>query len=228
MLLLVLSLAPSAWADNSATNPVPRNGSSWMSRHERFLAEAKNGGIDLLFLGDSITDFWRRQGSNVWNQYYAPRHAANFGISGDRTEHVLWRIDHGELDGIQPRAVVLMIGTNNSNTNSPEDIALAIKMITERIHTKIPATKILLLAIFPRNRTNDTPQQIEVNREVNRRIASLGDGKTVTFLDINDKLVGPDGKVPREIMPDFLHPGAKGYEIWAEAMEPTLVRLLKP
>ena len=98
---------------NTATNPVPRD-AKWVKRHEGFVQEAQNGGIEILFLGDSITDFWRNRGSNVWNQYYAPRHAANFGISGDRTQHLLWRIDHGELDGIHPKVVVLMIGTNNT------------------------------------------------------------------------------------------------------------------
>ena len=100
-------------AQNAATNPVPL-GSGWVARHEGFVAQAKQGGIDILFMGDSITDFWRNRGSNVWNQYYAPRHAANFGISGDRTQHVLWRMDNGELDGIKPKVVVLMIGTNNT------------------------------------------------------------------------------------------------------------------
>ena len=102
-----------AVVQNAATNPVPL-GAGWVARHEGFVAQAKQGGIDILFMGDSITDFWRNRGSNVWNQYYAPRHAANFGISGDRTQHVLWRMDNGELDGIKPKVVVLMIGTNNT------------------------------------------------------------------------------------------------------------------
>src|ERR1043165_2202337 len=95
-------------------------------RHEQFLAVAKKGDIDLLFLGDSITDGWRGGGKKVWETNFAPLKAANFGISGDRTEHVLWRIENGELEGIDPKVVILMIGTNNSNTNSPEEIADAI------------------------------------------------------------------------------------------------------
>ena len=95
-----------AVVENTATNPVPRS-PSWVKRHEGFVQVAQKGGIDVLFMGDSITDFWRNRGSNVWNQFYAPRHAANFGISGDRTQHVLWRIDHGELDGIHPKVLSL-------------------------------------------------------------------------------------------------------------------------
>ena len=126
---------------NTTLVPVPRE-PFWLVQHKRFVAEAKKGGVDLLFLGDSITDFWRNRGSKVWTKYYAPRHAANFGISGDRTQHVLWRIDHGELNGIEPKVTVLMIGTNNSQENSPSEIADAIKVIIETIRAKCPGTKI--------------------------------------------------------------------------------------
>jgi len=113
---------------NTATNPVPRD-PNWVKRHEGFVAEAKQGGIDILFMGDSITDFWRNRGSNVWNKYYAPRHAADFGISGDRTQHVLWRMDNGELDGIKPKVAVVMIGTNNVHANTPAEVAEGITAI---------------------------------------------------------------------------------------------------
>ena len=207
-----------------ATRQSPKN---WMSRHEEFVAQAKRGGIDILFLGDSITDFWRSKGSNVWNQYYAPRHAANFGISGDRTQHVLWRIENGELDGIHPKVTVLMIGTNNSKSDSAEDIARAIGMIIDDIHSKIPDTKILLLAIFPRNTAKDTPKSLETIRDVNTQIAFYDNSDTVRFLDIGAKFLGPDGKVHKDVMADYLHPTEKGYKIWAAAMEPTLDAMLK-
>src|SRR5690242_12067901 len=108
-----VSTVTNAATVNTALVPESR-GPSWEKRHQGFVAEAKKGGIDLLFMGDSITDFWRNRGSNVWNHYYAPLHAANFGISGDRTQHVLWRMANGELDDIKPKVVVLMIGTNNT------------------------------------------------------------------------------------------------------------------
>jgi lysophospholipase L1-like esterase len=205
---------------------VPRE-APWVAIHERFVGEAKKGGVDLLFLGDSITDFWRNRGSKVWTKFYAPRHAANFGISGDRTQHVLWRIDHGELNGIKPKVTVLMIGTNNSQDNSPSEIADAIKVIIETIHAKCPGTKILLLGIFPRNWATDTPAEMETIKKVNDIIAKFDDGKTVKYLDIGPKFLGPDGNVSADIMPDFLHPNEKGYQIWAEAMEPTLASMMK-
>ena len=198
-----------------------------MSRHEKFVTQAKRGGIDILFMGDSITDNWRSKGSNVWNEYYAPRHAANFGIGGDRTQHVLWRIENGELDGIHPKVTVLMIGTNNSKSDSADDIARAIGMIIDVMHTKIPETKILLLAIFPRNRSTDTPEMQETIRAVNRKIAGYDNGGNVRFLDIGAKFLGTDGKVHEDVMADYLHPTEKGYKIWAAAMEPTLDEMMK-
>jgi beta-glucosidase len=199
-----------------------------MSRHQAFVDQAKQGGIDILFMGDSITDNWRSKGSNVWNEYYAPRHAANFGIGGDRTQHVLWRIEHGELDGIHPKVTVLMIGTNNSNSDPAADIARAIKMIIDEIHAKIPETKILLLGVFPRNKPVDKPAQMEAIHQVNELIAKYDDGgKTVKYLDIGPAFLGPDGKVHADIMTDFLHPTPKGYVIWAKAMEPTLDEMMR-
>src|SRR6185437_1869851 len=111
--------SPKISVNNPATTPVPRS-SGWVARHEGFVQQAKAGNIDLLFMGDSITDFWRSRGKNVWQKFYGSRHAANFGISGDRTQHVLWRIENGELDGIDPKVIVLMIGTNNSGSDSPD------------------------------------------------------------------------------------------------------------
>jgi lysophospholipase L1-like esterase len=135
------SVTPNGSALGAACVPATReNPANWMSRHEKFVAQAKRGGIDILFMGDSITDNWRSKGSNVWNEYYTPRNAANFGIGGDRTQHVLWRIENGELDNIHPKVTVLMIGTNNSKSDSANDIARAISMIIDEIHSKIPDT----------------------------------------------------------------------------------------
>jgi len=230
------SRANSLTAPGAAYTPATRlNPTNWMARHERFVEQAKQGGVDILFMGDSITDNWRSRGSNVWNQYYAPRHAANFGIGGDRTQHVLWRIQHGELDGVKPKVAVLMIGTNNSGTDSPDDIARAISMILGEIRTRIPETKVLLLGIFPRgprpNNTvtpDDSAKRMAVIHDVNDRIAKYDDdGKTVKYLYIGDKFLGPDGKIPDDIMPDQLHPNAKGYQIWADAMNPALDEMLQ-
>ncbi|HEY1719471.1 MAG TPA: platelet-activating factor acetylhydrolase IB subunit [Verrucomicrobiae bacterium] len=219
-------------ASNSATNPVPRD-PNWIKRHEGFVAQAKQGGMDILFMGDSITDFWRNRGSNVWNQCYAPRHAANFGISGDRTQHVLWRMDHGELDGIHPKVVVLMIGTNNTGKerdgktirNTVPETIQGVQAVVGEIRAKLPESKILLLAIFPRG-DGGPEQQAQIN-EINPAIARLAYGKMVKFLDIGSKFLEADGTLPRSIMPDLLHPNEHGYQIWADAMNPTLDEMMK-
>jgi beta-glucosidase len=192
--------------------------------------QAKHDQIDLLFMGDSITDFWLRPGprygTNIWSKYYAPLHAADFGISGDRTENVIWRIDNGELDGLHPKVVVLMIGTNNSRSNSPVQIAKGVKVILNKIQDKCPDTKILLLGVFPRNRTNDVAAQIEAPDKINAIISHYAHGKKIRYLNINKVFLGPDGKVPASIMPDYLHPNEHGYQLWADAMNPTLFEMM--
>jgi beta-glucosidase len=214
---------------NTATRPEPREG-AWMQMHEDFLKRASGGDVDLLFLGDSITRGWANDSDQgpraVWERYYAPRHAANFGIGGDRTQHVLWRLEHGELDGIKPRVVVLMIGTNNVHANTPAEIADGVTAVVKTLRAKLPSTKVLLLGVFPRGKTPDAVR--ERLKAVNERIARLDDGgKTVEYLDIGPRFLNPDGTISQEIMPDFLHLSRKGYHIWADAMEPTLWTLME-
>lgn len=236
-LLLTLWLARAALgadaaSPNTAIVPAPRE-ARWVQRHEGFVAQAKQGGINVLFLGDSITDGWRSKGKAVWEKHYAPLKAANFGIGGDRTQHVLWRMQNGELDGIDPKAVVLMIGTNNTGNekdtgkprNTTPEVIEGVTTIVKGLRTKLPASKILLLAIFPRGQ-KDQPIRDQL-KTINTALAKLHDGKHVTYLDISAKFLEPDGTLSKEIMPDLLHPNEKGYEIWAEAMNPTLMKLLK-
>lgn len=230
LLVLFGLFAVSAAPQNPAIIPAPRNpqtAPAWLSRHEGIVEEAKKGGIELLFLGDSITDNWRKKGLPVWEKYYAPRHAANFGIGGDRTQHVLWRIEQGELDGLKPKVIVLLIGTNNSNSDSADQIGEGVERIVADVRAKCPDSKVLLLGIFPRNKPIDKPTQMETINQVNERLARLDDGNTIRFLNINQKFLGPDGKVHEGIMPDFLHLSEAGYQIWAAAMEPTLATMLK-
>jgi lysophospholipase L1-like esterase len=222
---------------NSALKPAPRD-PNWVKRHEGFVAEAKRGGVDVLFLGDSITDGWRRLerggGKKVWDAHFAPLHAANFGISGDRTQHVLWRMANGELEGINPKAVVLMIGTNNAGferdgttpRNTPAETAEGVATIVRTLRAKFPATKILLLAVFPRAEKPTDPLRLQV-ASINTIIARLDDGRNVRYLDIGPKFLAADGTLPKDIMPDFLHPNEKGYEIWAAAIKEPLGALLK-
>jgi lysophospholipase L1-like esterase len=196
-----------------------------MNMHESFLERAKQGDIDLLFVGDSITQGWKGSGKEVWERFYGPRKSANFGIGGDRTQHVLWRLENGEIDGISPKVVVLMIGTNNVGDNSPEQIADGIKAIVGKLRTKLPESKILLLAVFPRDETRSARRERLI--AVNERISKLAEDKMVTFLDIGQHFLDEDGTLSKDIMPDYLHLSSKGYRIWADAMEPTLWSLLE-
>ncbi len=213
---------------NPAVTPADRNAEPrWKERHDHVLAANKAGDIDLLFIGDSITQGWEDAGKDAWKGHFAPMHAANLGFSGDRTQHVLWRIDHGELDGIKPKAAVLMIGTNNSNgaDNTADEIADGIKAVLVRLHDKQPQMHVLLLGVFPRGE-KPNPQRDKL-AAVNAAIAKLDDGKTVHYLDIGPRFLQPDGTISKDIMPDSLHLSAKGYDIWAAAIEPKLAELLK-
>jgi len=198
----------------------------WGGRHEAILERIQKGNVDLIFIGDSITHSWENGGKELWNKYYAPRNAVNMGFGGDRTEHVLWRLDNGEVDGISPKLAVLMIGTNNSNGNdyTAEEIADGIKAICRRIRQKLPKTKILILTIFPRG-AQPSPQR-EKNATASRLASQIAHGKMIHYLDINDKFLTKDGTLSKDIMPDLLHPNARGYKIWAEAIESVVAKLM--
>jgi lysophospholipase L1-like esterase len=197
------------------------------NRHKGFLAVAKKGDIDVVFFGDSITDGWRGREKDVWKEHFAPLHAANFGIGGDRTQHVLWRMQNGELEGYTPKAAVVMIGTNNLGANTDEEIADGIKAVVEEIHKKQPKTKVLLLGVFPRGEKPDDKNRDRI-KNINKMVSKLNDeGKTVKYLDIGGKFVEKDGTISKEVMPDFLHLSKKGYEIWADAIDKPLKNLMK-
>lgn len=217
---------------SDALQPVPKNHPSFFTLHESFLARGKAGPIGLLFLGDSITYHWRKA-PHIWEHYYGHYQPANFGVSGDRTQNVIWSIEHGELDGIHPKVVVLMIGTNNAGDNTASEIAAADRKIVSMIQEKLPETKILLLGIFPRgpqwdDNTNPDPWEKKMTRirAVNEDLAQLDDGKRVRYLNITRAFLGNDGTIPNIIMPDQLHPSAAGYQIWAEAMDPLLTEMM--
>jgi beta-glucosidase len=226
--------APAATVDASAALPKRAN-ARFYELHASFLKRAKEGPVGVLFLGDSITEGWTKAPA-VWQEHFGKYQPANFGIGGDQTQHVIWRIEDGELDGIKPKVVVLMIGTNNSGSHSGEQIAAADEKIVGLIRAKLPETKVLLLAIFPRGPRarnkegvfmDDGVKRMAAITDANARLARLEDGKTVRFLDINQVFLGPDGKIPDAIMPDQLHPNAEGYRLWAEAMQPLLDELMK-
>jgi len=240
-LLLSLFAASSLFAQapkNYAVLPVLHPGTE--KRHESFNEISKKGEAQLVFLGDSITHGWEGKGKVVWEKYWAPLKAANFGIGGDRTEHVLWRLENGNFEGLKPKEIVIMIGTNNTGHQgrpqkendgevyqcTAQQTAEGVKEIIAKLKVKCPGAKILLLAIFPRGATPEDKFR-QQNEETNQILKTFADDKTVFFMDINVKLLQPDGTLSKDIMPDLLHPNERGYEIWAEAIEGKVKELLK-
>ncbi len=209
---------------HSAVKPEPREG-GWMKRHESFNARVAEGKVDLIFIGDSITQGWEGSGKNAWQKYYGNRNAVNLGIGGDRTQHVLWRLDNGNIKGISPKLAVIMIGTNNSRTNTPQEIFEGNQAIVQKLQKALPETKILLLGIFPRGENANDPFH-QVNQKTNAMLAKLADGKQVHYLDIGKSFLNDDGVLTKEVMPDLLHLSEKGYTLWAEAIEPSVKKLL--
>jgi lysophospholipase L1-like esterase len=233
----VLAAPLGAFALHTAIKPVSRD-ANWMKRHEAFVEIAKKGEVELLFLGDSITDSWGGEGhgkgspgAKVFEREFGALKTANFGISGDRTQHVLWRLQNGELDGIKPKVVMLMIGTNNSNgkDNTAQEIADGVKAIVSEIHKKSPQTKVLLLAIFPRGKDNVGAMIAQRQKivDANKIIAQLDDkGTSVKFLDIGKGFLNEKANPNSDLMPDYLHLSPKGYQIWADAVKPTILELM--
>jgi len=198
----------------------------WMPRHRAVNERLAEGNVDLLYIGDSITHGWENAGKTFWDEYYAPRNAVNMGFSGDRTQHVLWRLDHSNFENINPRLAIIMIGTNNSNgeDNSAGEIADGIITICHKLRGQFPEMKILLLAIFPRGQ-EPSSQRVK-NAEASRLASRMADGDTIHFLDINNAFLTDDELLTEDIMPDFLHPNETGYKIWAETIEPKVAELM--
>ena len=194
-----------------ATQPQPRDN----DRHKSFVGIAQKGGIDLLFVGDSITDWWARGGKEVWDKTFAPLKPANFGIAGDTTQGVLWRMQNGELEGFKAKLIILMLGTNNINRNPNVEIAEGDRLIVEEFRKHQPQAKVMVLGVFPRGAQADNPYRASI-KEINAKLATLADNKNVFYMDIGDKFLTPDGTLTTEIMADGLHPTAKGYQIWAD------------
>jgi lysophospholipase L1-like esterase len=198
------------------------------ARHEGFVEIAKKGDIDLLFHGDSITDWWTQGADNkaMFDKYFGNIKVANFAIAGDTTQGVLWGLKNGEGQGFQPKAIMLMVGTNNSNANTAPEIAEGIGAITLEMRRNFPNAKILLLAIFPRSTPGDPVR--EKLAEVNSIIKKLDDNRTVFYMDIGPKFLDEKGVfLPEAFRTDNLHPAAKGYDIWGAAVKDKLAELMK-
>jgi len=208
---------------HSAIIGEPRKDEWWMKRHQSMNKNAKKP-HDLLFIGDSITQGWEGSGKGTWEKYYGNRKALNLGISGDRTEHVIWRLDNGNLrNQKKAKAAVVMIGTNNTGhiMQDPTEVRDGVERIVSTLRARCPQAKILLLGVFPRGVKPDDAKR-KNNLEINKLISELHNGERIHYLDISDKFLTAEGILTKQVMPDALHPRQKGYEIWAEAIEPKL------
>jgi lysophospholipase L1-like esterase len=233
-LFIGLFLSSSVIAQNMVSGTIPSKRTiefSWMSvaawdkMHAEDTIVAQYDTVDLLFVGDSITAGWDW---NIWQQNFVPLKAANFGIGGDHTANLLWRLQHGAIGNIQPKLIVLLIGVNNFGhlNESPEQVAEGVAKVVNQLQLAWPNSKILLNAVFPFEQPADSPKR-KLVKQLNKLIAKLGDNKNVFFKDYSSLMLQKDGSISPEIMADFLHPTAKGYQVWADAMTPDILKLMK-
>ena len=214
-------------SENLAVIPAKHEG--WgMEQFEKIndVVKQNQGEIDLLFIGDSITQRWAEAGKPVWDKFYSHRKAVNIGISGERTEHILWRLENGNIDGIYPKVSIVLIGTNNVGVGrfTAEQTVDGVRAVVSSLVEKRPDTKIILMGIFPRGHSFN--EQRVIITQINQALAKLHDGETVYFMDIGHTFVDEDGFISEELMPTGVHPSEKGFRIWAEALEPLIVELL--
>lgn len=217
---------------NTAVQPASRDSARWAERHQAMVEEAARGGIDVFFLGDSITDGWRHDGRPHWDRYFAPLRAVNFGVDGDRTQSLLWRLENGLLDGPPPRVFVLLIGTNNISfdrttglqRNTPDEALAGIVRVVQTLRAKAPSGRVLLLGILPRGAA-DGLHRAQI-AQINAALSALDDGDHVHFLDVGQSLHDENGAISIAIMPDLLHLSEAGYAVVAASIAPELNRLL--
>jgi beta-glucosidase len=200
--------------------PTERSEGWWQQRHQQKRSELQkiNEPLDILFIGDSITHEWEAEGDEYWQQHFAHRKAFNLGFAGDRTEHLLWRIQNSGVDK-SPRWIVLLIGTNNAGhkLDPPEDIATGVLTILDELHQRLPTSKVLLMAIFPRSRNTNKPMRQRIDA-TNTLIRNFADGKQIHWLDINNQFLTKDGVLLESVMSDLLHLNAAQYDKWAQAV----------
>jgi len=230
--LATLSLSSVQLSASSATVPLPRNDKNSQLAHEQLVEKAKKGGVDIYFEGDSIT---RRWGATDypdflanWKKNFYGWNAGDFGWGADSIQHILWRIENHELDGVHPKVIVLLAGTNNvgrqpASDEKIDDIAKGIKKLIDTFQQKAPEATIILTAIFPRN---DNIAVVPSINRINDKISKFADGKRVRYININDKLADKNGVLYKGMTMDKLHPTVVGYQIWADALKPIFTELL--
>jgi lysophospholipase L1-like esterase len=215
-------------AREDPTVPVPRareypwmSIADWNALHAEDVAIANAGGVDLLFVGDSIIQAWSYD--KIWNEAFGRHHPANFGIGGDKTQNVLWRLENGDTGILDPRAVVVLVGTNNfgHNDDSAHDVFRGVKAVVEKLRSSFPGAKILVCGIFPFGEKPDAKYRQRI-KDANKEISTLQDGTRVFFTDIGDRFLEPDGSISSTVFGDFLHPTPEGYRRWTEAILPTI------
>jgi lysophospholipase L1-like esterase len=235
-IVLAGGMAMTAGDDDSRPNPaaIPVNRDN--ARHQQLLKLVAKGGGDVVFLGDSITERWESTGAKVWKEAFAPLKAVNLGVGGDQTGHVLWRIREGkELEPLTPRVAVVLIGINNPVAHRPEQVAGGVQAIVEELKKQKPHIKVLVLGIFPCSlkRQDKAVQRIGAAdlqprvKQINAALAKLHDGKSVFFKDIGSRFLEEDGGLSQQVMSDFLHLGPRGYQIWADAINDDVQKLLR-
>ena len=209
---------------NALTTPEPPSRKSSRGNEVIQRATENPGKYDIEFIGDAITQGWEDAGKNVWQEFYGKRKAINMGVSGDQPQHVLWRIEHSQLDGINAKAAIVLVGTNAADHHTPADILEGITAVVNLIRQRQPNTKILLMGLLPQTPTfSDLRGRI---LQINQVLAKMDDGKNIFFFDIGPQLIADDGSLPPEMMRDFQHPGEAGYRVWASAIEPRLKKII--
>ena len=241
---IMMALLACAAGATGPVRPVPRTDRNSQLAHEQLVAKARKGGIDLYFEGDSITRRWGTSDRQYrdflanWKQNFYGWNAGNFGWGGDTVQNVLWRLENGELDGVHPKVIVLMAGTNNVGNVPPageaettakvEEVTQGIAAVLDVMRRKAPEATIVLTAITPRNDGRAGTAVMPLIGRINTDLARLFDGKRVRFVNLNDKLADRDGKLREGVTVDGLHLSVKGYQIWADALKPILIELLGP
>jgi lysophospholipase L1-like esterase len=228
-MMLALLLAAPAQAQNKALDPVDRKDDWWVKRQAANVEKMEKGDIELLLIGDSITNGWDGQ-QELYEKTFGPYKPINMGFSGDQTAHVLWRLDHLPLDKISPKAAMIMIGTNNighTEGSTPKEAAEGIVAIVKKLQKQYPKLQIIVLKVFPRDEKPDGNYRKKVN-EINAALPAMLKGlRNVSLVDINAGFLDKDGTLPKSIMGDFLHPGKEGYEYWAKEVAPYIAKAFR-